>query len=535
MTMRSALMLLIWTLYANSATARAAVTAEPLQQRLSAVSPQSLAAGGATIRAFVSLQRFYGDRGFLPAWTGADARPLLEQLMSAIAQSSTHGLTAADYHQAALRAALVAGDSDVVELLATDAYLTLAAHLVGGRLDPVTIEPDWTANKRERDLVRLLEQALAQRQIRASLEDLEPKAPGYRVLKEALAMYREAAKDGDWPAIAAGPALRLGDAGPRVATLRQRLRATGLLAEDGATGVFDVATQTAVAAFQRRVGLAADGVVGTQTLRELNKRPSDRIDQIRANLERWRWLPEDLGDRHVRVNIADYRLEARAAGRVERIHDVIVGRTYRKTPVFSSEISYVVLNPWWETPPSLARKDKLPTFRKDPASVKRLGFDVIGRDGHLLDPSDIDWSKYSVDNFPFRLRQRPGPQNALGQVKLMFPNRHSVYLHDTPSRELFTRTARAFSSGCVRVADVLGLTEWVLQGTADWPRNRIESVVAEGRETRVNLDAKVPIHILYFTAVSDADGSLRLISDIYQRDALLIAALGNAVPKPAAH
>jgi murein L,D-transpeptidase YcbB/YkuD len=418
-----------------------------------------------------------------------------------------------------------------LELLATDAYLTLAAHLVGGRLDPVSIEPDWTASRRERDLVGHLEQALASGRIAASIRELEPDAPAYGVLKEALAMYRQAAKDGGWRAIAAGPALRLGDRGERVSAVRQRLRMTGLLeAPETQTDEFDSGLETAVAAFQRRVGLEADGIVGAVTLRELNKRPTDRIDQVRANLERWRWLPEDLGRRHVRVNIADYRLEARRDGRVEQVHDVIVGRTYRRTPVFSGEISYVVFNPWWETPPNLARQDKLPAFRKDPASVERLGFEVIGRDGKMIDPAGINWADYSTDDFPFRLRQRPGPLNALGQVKLMFPNRHNVYLHDTPSRELFARGERAFSSGCVRVADALALTEWVLEGTEDWTRARIDAVVAAGREIRVNLASRVPVHILYFTAVTDADGSLRLISDVYGRDARLIAALGRPPP-----
>ncbi len=503
-----------------------------MRQRVEATPP---VVRGESLRAQAALRRFYRARDYRPAWSGRGAGSHLAALLAAVSRVEEHGLSPADYHLAAMQAAAASADSVELELLATDTYLTLAAHLLEGRVDPVSVEPDWTANRRERDLVAYLEQALGTGRIAASLQELAPDAPGYQVLKRALAMYREAAAEGGWEPIPAGPALKLGERGPRVRDLRVRLRATGFLAPGGGDPeVFDAATEAAVAAFQRRKGLEADGVVGPATLRELNKRPSDRVEQIRANLERWRWLPDDLGRRHVRVNIADYRLEARHDGRVERRHDVIVGRTYRKTPIFSDRIGYLIFNPWWETPHNLARLDKLPAFNKDPASVQRLGFDVLDRNGRRVDPAGIDWADYSEADFPFRLRQRPGPLNALGKVKIMLPNKHNVYLHDTPAQELFERSERAFSSGCVRVADALGLSEWLLAQTPGWPRSRIDEAVAGGEETRVDLPARVPVHILYFTAVVDPDGSLRLINDIYQRDARLSAALAAPPPQPAA-
>jgi murein L,D-transpeptidase YcbB/YkuD len=185
----------------------------------------------------------------------------------------------------------------------------------------------------------------------------------------------------------------------------------------------------------------------------------------------------------------------------------------------------MIFNPWWETPDKLARLDKLPAFQKNPEMVSRLGFEVLDRQGNPVDPAGIDWHKYSNNNFPFRLRQRPGPENALGQVKIMFPNKHDVYLHDTPSRNLFMKTERAFSSGCVRVANVLELASWLLSGSADWNREKIDRILASTKETRVNLPVKVPVYILYFTAVTGIDGNLRLINDIYQRDEALIKAL----------
>ncbi|MEC9344799.1 MAG: L,D-transpeptidase family protein [Pseudomonadota bacterium] len=487
---------------------------------------------GAPVRALVSLRRFYAERSGETAWNGADAAVKLDGLLDAVAAAGTQGLNPADYHLERLRAAMARGDALAVELLATDAFLTYGAHLLGGRLNPVSVEPDWTAARRERDLVAHLSAALDSGDIAGSLAALEPDAPSYPVLKAALAEYSRAAKAGGWSAIPGGPKLELGVKGPRVAMLRQRLELTGLLApaDDGSADVFDQPVENAVADFQRRIGLEPDGVVGPMTLAQLNIPAEARVAQIRANLERWRWLPQDLGPRHIRVNIADYRLEARNNGRIERVHNVVVGRTARKTPVFSEAMRYIVLNPWWETPPNLARQDKLPAFQKDPAQVQDLGFEVLDRSGSRVDPATIDWKALTRGNFPYRLRQRPGPLNALGQVKMMFPNPHNVYLHDTPSRELFRRNARAFSSGCVRVEDPLSLAAWALGENEGWDRARIDSVIGKGDETTVTLSRKLPVHILYFTAVVDTDGSLRLVADVYDRDARLIAALDRPAP-----
>lgn len=236
------------------------------------------------------------------------------------------------------------------------------------------------------------------------------------------------------------------------------------------------------------------------------------------NLERWRWLPADLGRRHLRANIAGFDVTAYENGQPVRTHLTIVGRNYRRTPVFSDEIEYIVFNPWWETPPSLARADKLPAFQRDPATVQRLGFQILDRQGAVVDPAGINWNDYSSTNFPFRIRQAPGPENALGQVKIMFPNVHNVYLHDTPTRGLFSQRQRAFSSGCLRTQNPIDLSRWLLEETPEWTSERVDAAVASGRETRATLSARVPVHILYFTAVSDGEGGVRYLDDIYNRD-----------------
>ncbi|WP_417495307.1 L,D-transpeptidase family protein [Maricaulis sp.] len=484
--------------------------------------------------------RFYQARELSLAWTGPANAHLYADLITAVRGAASHGLDPADYHLALLEGADPFQADLELDEVATDAYLTLAAHLLSGRLNPVTIEPDWTAARRGRDLVAYLQAALGNDAIAESLEALAPDQPGYHALRAGLTRFETIAAAGGWPGVDAGPTLRPGDRGPRVAQIRARLGATGDLAAampptDPATlppdpEYFDPALDMAVRIFQHRASLDADGVVGAMTVAQLNTSADQRVEQIRANLERWRWLPEDLGRRHIRVNIADYSLEARNDGVVERTHDVIVGRLYRRTPVFSASMTYFVINPWWETPPSLAARDKLPAFRADPGAVTRLGFQVIDRSGTLVDPATIDWASVPANNFPYRLRQAPGPLNALGEVKFMFPNPHNVYLHDTPTRGLFAQTRRDFSSGCVRVRDPLALAEWVAAESPGMTPARLQSIAAGNDETRISLTRAIPVHILYWTAVLDSDTGVRFVNDVYDRDAVLIAALDSPPP-----
>ncbi|SFN58328.1 L,D-transpeptidase family protein [Dokdonella immobilis] len=478
-----------------------------------------------------AVRRFYTRRGFQPAWTGPGCQAALQQLIGAIEDSESHGLSARDYHMDGL---LGSGRCDATrELLATDAWLALAAHLHAGRVNPLTVEPDWTATRPTIDAVALLEQTLAAGDVAGALERLAPHDPLYAALREALARYRSYAARGGWVGIAPGPSLRRGDSGTRVGQLRARLQLSGLLEVEPETGIdtrFDDTVEDAVRRFQRRTNLEPDGVVGAQTLIQLNRRASHRIEQARANLERLRWLPEDMGRRHIRVNIADYRLEAWADGVLERVHQVIVGRQYRSTPSFSGQITRLVFSPWWEVPRSLAVKDKLPLFRRDPGALDRLGYVVIDRNGGVVDPAGIDWKTLSANNFPYRLRQRPGPKNALGVVKFLFPNAHDVYLHDTSEPALFSHARRSFSSGCIRVESALELARWVLAPMPEWTRERIDAAATAGVEQVVELREPVPVHLLYLTAVSDGNGGVRFIDDVYDRDPALITALDRAPP-----
>ena len=489
------------------------------------------------VRSAASVERFYAARQYRPAWS-ADHGAAMRELRVALAGAADHGLTAPDYDPDEIGAAIAAGKMALADILATDGYLTFAGHLMNGRVDPVSIEPAWAPGGRSGELIAHLEETLRRGDIERRLDRLAPTQTIYRNLQTALRIYRAAASPDRWPPIAPGPLLKLGAEGPRVAALRRRLIAEGLLPKgsDGAAPpLYDRRILGAVAGFQIRAGLKPDGIVGPNTRRELNRTRKDRIGQIRANLERLRWLPDDLGARHIRVNVADYRLQVWQDGKIVKTHDVIVGRPYRKTPIFSADISYVIFNPWWFTPDSIARKDKIGDFRTDPGSIQRLGYEIADRNGNRLDAAAIDWNRYSAQDFPFRIRQRPGPMNALGRVKLMLPNRFNVYLHDTPAQELFDHVRRDFSSGCVRVGNALDLATWALSGVPGWDRTRIDAVVASGGETRVDLPAGIPVHFLYLTALGDPDTIFRFVNDVYGRDPRLIAALDKPPPPARTH
>lgn len=256
-----------------------------------------------------------------------------------------------------------------------------------------------------------------------------------------------------------------------------------------------------------------------------------RILSLTASLERLRHLPREAAPRQIYANIPGFEVIAYAGTGEASRRRAIFGQASRQTPEFSDRIEFLVLNPWWEVPASIARADKLPQFRRDPGAVTRLGYQILDRAGQRVDPAAIDWASVPASAFPYRIRQAPGPANALGQVKFMFPNPYHVYLHDTPDRALFARSQRAFSSGCVRVEDPVALAEWVLEETPGWDRARIDAALASGREERVNLAAALPIHIVYLTAFPATDGRIAYAPDIYGRNAPLLAALGAYMPQ----
>ena len=475
--------------------------------------------GSTSLSAPFSTQRFYQEVGLKHAWD----ETVINELIEAIERSESHGLNHKDYHLAELSNPLL---NDVErDVLATDAYLTLAGHLLGGKLNPISMEPTWTAKGRERDLVDYLKTHLKPKQIVSSLEQLAPQQASYRLLRETLSHYRKSTSHFD-EKLTEGPLLKPNHKDPRVIILRQRFNLIEPIQSPTNSDIYDEQLVLAVKLFQKNNNLEPDAVIGPATLRELNRSPEDRINQIRVNLERSRWLPKNLGQRHIMVNIANYQLAANGPDSQSIMYEVIVGRTYRQTPVFSASMSYLVLNPWWEAPAKLAREDLLPKFKKDPNAVNAFGYHVLNNKGDKLDNQLINWHEYSAKNFPFRIRQQPGVLNAMGQVKLMFPNQHDIYLHDTPARDLFSKTRRDFSSGCIRVKNPIDLAQWVLSDTNAWPREKIDAALDSGKVTTISLKNRIPVHLIYLTAIVDGSShKLRFIDDVYDRDNRVLDAL----------
>ncbi|HWV57996.1 MAG TPA: L,D-transpeptidase family protein, partial [Longimicrobiales bacterium] len=335
---------------------------------------------------------------------------------------------------------------------------------------------------------------------------------------------------GGWPVVPAGPTLRLGDEDERVPVLRERLVMGGDLdPEDVVTGNrFDEALDAAVRRFQHRHALNEDGAVGRATLAELNVPVEARIDQVRINLERARWFTHDLPQSFVAANIAGAKVYMVRDGDVIFETRAVVGTTYRSTPIFTDQMRYLELNPTWTVPPGIVG-DILNNIRRDPNYLRTMNMRVLDRSGRPVDPATIDFSQYTARTFPYVFRQEPGPLNALGRIKFMFPNQYNVYLHDTPSRELFAREDRNFSSGCIRVEDPIRLAELILDEPVRWSREAIEAAIATGQTRTIPLATPFPVLILYWTASADLHGEVHYYRDAYQRDASLLAALNRAM------
>jgi L,D-transpeptidase YcbB len=488
---------------------------------------------GARIALPERVQEFYTRRGFRAAWNSARNA---EQLQRALAESYQEGLDPKDYHLPLLedlagqiaRGAATDALRAQYDVLLTEALLRLAYHLSFGKVDPQTFDAQWNYGRTlaSMDVARKVEDALAAEDIYARVEALKPAHSLYTGLERELARYRAAAET-PTPAIAAGPTLRPGDSDARAPALRVRLIESGDLDPATATDSldYDAALETAVRSFQARMGLASDGVVGADTVAELNVPPADRIRQLRVNLDRGRVLLQDLPDEFVVVNIAAFTVYFVRGQQIVWQARAQVGKPYRRTPIFRSQISYLVLNPTWTVPPGIIEKDILPAARRDPSTIARKGLRVLDADGRELDPASIDWSRYRSGHIPYTLRQDPGPSNALGRVKLMFPNPYLVYLHDTPSQALFERTERAFSSGCVRVERALQLAELVLDDPERWNAASIASAIELGEVRTVTLKRNIPVLLTYWTAWVDPQGRTNFRRDIYGQDAQWAQAL----------
>jgi murein L,D-transpeptidase YcbB/YkuD len=537
-----------------AAAAASLLLLAPLCPRLAeAQEPKSLSPTGAEIRRLLEsdsltivgtdilaqdiLLQAYSEAGFEPFWTDSGN---IQELLDLITNAEEHGLNPEDYGEAAIRQVLsgTTGNEPApkvaqTDILLTESLLRYGYHRRFGKIKANRLDPDINFRRESfsnQSPGTTLRQALGAPTLEGFIDVVAPAGPVYRALQGWLKQYREIAVAGGWPTVPEGPTLRVGDRDPRVRQIRARLQVTGQL-QGGAPAEpdgFDTALEDAVSTFQRHHVLEADGIVGRNTLAAMNVPVSQRIDQLRLSLERLRWVNQEAADTLVAVNIAGFRAFFFKDGELAWETRAMVGKTYRQTPTFRGEIAYLEFNPTWTIPPGILRNDTLPAIKRDPGYLASKNIRVLDNNGREVDPSTVDWNQYTR-GVPYTLRQDPGPNNALGTVKFIFPNPHFVFLHDTPHRELFDRPERAFSSGCIRIEDPLALAERLLDNPAKYSRSQLQGIVRSEKTQRINPASKIPVVIIYLTASIDDDGSLLLYRDIYNRDARALDALNGPV------
>jgi len=488
-------------------------------------------------RLWKQTRSFYEKRNFEPAWIDEGSpRGQMDALIRAIHAAGDEGLDPELYsaslldtqHREASKGFLTKKGFKPEEATKMDVWLTwlymkYASDLADGISDLAHSDPKWQIKPEPFDALAHLEGALGDNRIEQSLQDLVPANPEYGALKKALKDYRQIAAKGGWPQVEGRPTVKVkpGQSNPMVPTLAARLAATGdysgALPPAGQPPTFSADLQEAVKRFQRRHGLEDDGIVGAPTLAELNVPIDARIHQIERNLERWRWLPRDLGERYILVNIPEMRLDVWDHGQVPLSMRVVVGKPDTQTPIFNDEMTHVIFSPYWNVPPDIAEKETMPSVMRDPAFLSRMNMEVVDAKGNAVDPSSIDLS--AAGNY--RFRQRPGTSNALGLVKFMFPNQFDVYLHDTPADSLFARASRSFSHGCVRVEQPEELAQYVLRDKPEWTREKIDEAMHSGEEQTVKLKAPIPVYLGYWTARVTPDGIVQFRKDVYGIDARL--------------
>ena len=529
------LIFLFTSLVSTPVAAADAAVAEVMRLRVEQLSDaQQLQVGDARIAAYRVIPDFYARRNFQLAWQNPDKAGALLNIVRSI---DDEGLEPNDYHYQALVTQYdkVKQDGNIenqvaLDILLTDSLVRLLYHLRFGKVDPNRLDAHWnlTRSINGTDPAVLIQNALDADQLSRFIDNFVPRQAFYVRYKQALAKYKTLKEKGGWSTVPAGPTIKPGMSGPRVKLIRQRLTIEGdLEGKPAGTASYDAQLESAVKRFQARHGLEADGVVGKQTLQAMNVSVDERIDQIRVNLERGRWLLQDIKGDFIIVNIAGFYAHLVRNDEVAWTTRVMVGKTYRKTPVFKSEMKYLVFNPTWTVPPGILHKDILPKARKDPDHIRKRGLNVLDKNGKKIDPNSIDWASLKPGRFPYQLQQPPGPKNALGLVKFIFPNEHLVYLHDTPNRALFSRPERTFSSGCIRVEKPFELAELLLNDPDTWSQEGIDQVLESEKTRTVFLPEPLPVLLLYWTVTVDADGTVNFIKDVYDRDRAVLKKLNG--------
>jgi L,D-transpeptidase YcbB len=478
-------------------------------------------------RARAALQAHYVKNRGPIFWIGTGRSALMIQKLDAAAQD---GLDPSSYPIDALRDLALdaengtAMDAAEAELYYSSFLISYAAELRTGRVSPEKVDPNLFRARKTIDSLRVLTDFQKQPNLAKFLATYEPKNNHYQTLKRMLKIYSKAVEQGvSWPRIADGAAIKPGQSDPRLPAIRTILTTTGdFEGSAGNSPVYDSQTVAAMTRFQQRHGLEAKGLIGKQSILSLNIQPADRLRQIVLNMERWRWMPDNLGTDHFLVNIAGFELRHVVDNKTVERMDVVVGAIATQTPEFSAPMKYVELNPTWTVPYSIATTEMLPKLKADPYAYAQE-FELFVN-GKLAQWGSVNWAGYGPGNFPFLFRQKPGPKNALGKVKFMLPNAHNIYLHDTPAKDKFANTTRAFSHGCIRLSRPGDLAYELLADEVGMSPGEVDAIWAAGQTTKVDLPQPIPVHLVYATAFSTNNG-IEFRPDVYGRDKKLYQAL----------
>ncbi len=473
---------------------------------------------------------FYQEHGYEPLWTGSRDRERRAALIEALRTADNHGLPSGRYDieglEARMKAARSPRDRGLLEVEMSRVFLQYARDIQTGVLVPEQVDGSIVREVPYRARTSYLvnfEKSSPKGFFRA----LPPQTHEYNALmKQKLVLERLLAKGG-WGSTVKSGKLEPGDAGAAVVALRNRLVRMGYL-QRNAGQTFDATMQSAVISFQKDHGLTQDGIVGPGTLEQINTTVQQRLQSVIVAMERERWLNQPRGARHIKVNLTDFTAKIIDNGKVTFETRSVVGHrdADRQSPEFSDMMEFMVVNPSWYVPRSIVTKEYLPELQADPYAVDHI--EITDSSGRRVDRSSVDFTQFTERSFPFAMRQPPSRGNALGLVKFMFPNRHNIYLHDTPAKNLFGREVRAYSHGCIRLADPFDFAYTLLKEQTRDPEGYFQSVLATGKETQVDLKTPVPVHIIYRTAFADGKGRMQYRRDVYGRDAKIWQALSQA-------
>jgi len=476
---------------------------------------------------WVKLQDFYQKRDFLPIWlNGEQASVRAAAVRDVLVASDLEGLDPNEYHAPAIQAmwnSKRARSKARLELLLTDALFRYGVEVNVGYQFPQSVDHDWHVKPRKINAIEVVEAVLTARDAHEYLKSLSPPQQAYTNLKQTLAYYRLLMLAGDWPIIDNGPNLQVGMSHPQISLIKARLFREEYLTvnDDVESDYFDKTLERAVSQFQANYGHKVDGIVGYFTRQSMSVSLIDRIAAIKHNMERWRWVPRDLGERYVMVNMAGYKLDLVEDGKSVLEMPVIVGKPYRAAPAFIDNIDYVEINPTWKVPPRIAKEKFLPKLQKDSkflAKNRLRIYDSWDKKAKEVDPKNVDWNKYNENWLPYKFVQQPGKTNSMGLVKFMFPNKYRIYLHDTPQKKLFKSYVRTFSSGCIRVSQPFTLANKILENEESWSVEKIESLVNIGETKVIRVSQPLPVYLMYWTAWVDDSGKVNFRNDVYQRN-----------------